>query len=154
MHYTISHNGGEGWILKTVLPTQCCCLLKFMNWERISTNASSLYRFQNIFFAGPKINIHFVPVLNILCHTKRWFTFSKSGFVPAQNFWKGTKCNYYTFGLAQNIWNGTKHFWTCRRTRHKVVPWSYEWLLNCRCANIKLFPCQIRYISMRPFAFD
>jgi hypothetical protein len=32
------------------------------------------------FMARPKIYIHFVPVPNILCPTKRWFPFSKFGF--------------------------------------------------------------------------
>ena len=33
-----------------------------------------------IFCASPKIHLHIVAVANILCQTKRWFAFSKSGF--------------------------------------------------------------------------
>ena len=33
-----------------------------------------------MFWAGPKVYLHFVVITNILCQTKRWFAFSKIGF--------------------------------------------------------------------------
>ena len=58
----------------------------------------SFYRSQNIlgwfkfFCVWPKIDLHIVPVPNILWHTKIWFPYSKFSFCAT------TKC----FGMAQN----------------------------------------------------
>ena len=62
-----------------------------------------------MFCASPKIYIHFVPVQNILSHTKRLFLFSKFGFCAGTKFFEealnAVKFLGWLkkFGPAQNI---------------------------------------------------
>ena len=82
----------------------------------LCTNALSFYRsktvlcWSNFFEPALKfIYVHIVPVTNILCHTKRWFSFSKIDFcagtkvfeeaLNAVKFFGSLK----KFGSAQNI---------------------------------------------------
>ena len=88
-----------------------------------------------IFWASSKIYLHIVPVTNILCQTKRWFAFSKIGFLcQYKSFWRGTKCSQI-FRLAQKIWTSTKRFGTCKRTRHKSL---LPYYIYCACYLIEL----------------
>ena len=52
-----------------------CHILKMITCNQ--TYALSFYKSHNIFCARPKIDLRIVPVTNLLCQTKRWFTFSK-----------------------------------------------------------------------------
>ena len=57
-------------------------LYRFM--PRPSTGSKSFWAGPIFFWSDQKlIIIHFVPVSNILCHTKRWFPFTKFGFCAA-----------------------------------------------------------------------
>ena len=67
-----------------------------------------------IFWASPKIYIHFLPDKKRICIQKNWF------LCRYKRFWRGTKCSQI-FGLAQKIWTGTKHFGTCKSTRHLFI---------------------------------
>ena len=62
-----------------------------------------------IFCVGPKIYSHIVPVTNMLCHTKRWFAFSKIVFCAGTKvFEEALNAVKFLgwlikFGTAQNI---------------------------------------------------
>ena len=74
-----------------------------------------------LFCARPKIDLHIVPVTNLLCQTKRSFTFSK-GFCASTKFFEPA-LNAIQFLVYSKTFTSTKHFRTCRRTWHKF--WAF-----------------------------
>ena len=98
-------------------------------WNIRATYALSFYRSQNgLCISKFVLDQKFIY---ILCQTKRWFAFSKTGaHIGTKVFEEALiKCSQI-FGLTQNIWTGTKHVATCKRTRHyyfiKIGARSYE----------------------------
>ena len=86
-------------------------------WCLVLLQVSKYFGLVWIVCAIPKIDLHIVPVPNILCQTKIWFPYSKFSFCASTNCFE-MALNAIQF-LAQKIWTGTKHFGICRRTRHE-----------------------------------
>ena len=106
---------------------------------------SKCFRLVQIFCARPKIYLHNVAVTNILFRQKDDLHSIKLVFVPAQCFWRGTKCSQI-FGLAQKIWISTKHFGTCKRTRHEVFLKNTHYKIFC--LPIKHFRAMVKLIEL------
>ena len=75
-----------------------------------------------IFWASAKIDLRIVPVTNLLCQTKIWFTFSKFGFCASTKSFEPA-LNAIQLLVYPKIFTSTKHSRTCRRTRHKF--WAF-----------------------------
>ena len=61
------------------------------------------YVLVQIFCAIPKIDLHTVPVPNLLCKTKRWFPFSKFSFCAGTKLFQVALNFNSIFGLTQKI---------------------------------------------------
>ena len=117
--------------------TACPVIVTFWKWSHViklmpcpSTSPKKFWSFL-YFCARPKIDLCIVLVINLLCQTKRWFTFSKFGFCASTKFFEPA-LNAIQFLVYSKTFTSTKYFRTCRRTRHKF--WAF-FPLQCQLSH-------------------
>ena len=117
--------------------TTCPVVVTFWKWSHViklmpcPSTSPKIFWAVYIFWARPKIDLRIVPVTNLLCQTKIWFTFSKFGFCASTKSFEPA-LNAIELLVYPKIFTSTKHSRTCRRTRHKF--WAF-FPLQCQLSH-------------------